>query len=72
MCTAEYEAIRRRTDDQPHVIRDYAGKNPAEFFAVVTELFFLTPHALSDHHAALYEVLRDYYRQDPVSLAPPG
>jgi Mlc titration factor MtfA (ptsG expression regulator) len=50
------------------VIRDYAGTDPSEFFAVVTELFFTTPIALRDHNAELYDVFADYYRQDPASL----
>ena len=40
--------------------------NPAEFFAVATEVFFDVPLALRDREPALYEVLRDFYRQDPA------
>lgn len=62
VCTAEYERVR---SGGPSVLRDYAGTNPGEFFAVATEVFFCRPHALSALHPALYDVLRGFYRQDP-------
>lgn len=45
----------------------YGATNPAEFFAVVTEAFFESPQQLRRHHGEVYEVLRDYYRLDPIS-----
>lgn len=48
------------------LIRPYAATNPAEFFAVTTELFFERPGDLRDHHPDLYRVLRRFYRQDPA------
>ena len=50
-----------------HPLRSYAGVNPAEFFAVATEVFFDDPEALHREHVDLYDVLRGYYRQDPLS-----
>ena len=44
----------------------YGASNVAEFFAVLTEVFFERPRLLSIHHARLYEVLRDYFRLDPA------
>jgi Mlc titration factor MtfA (ptsG expression regulator) len=44
----------------------YGAENPAEFFAVATEAFFLVPTELEGEEPALYAVLRDYYRQDPA------
>lgn len=39
----------------------------AEFFAVATELFFDRPQDMRREHPDLYEVLRDFYRQDPAA-----
>jgi Mlc titration factor MtfA (ptsG expression regulator) len=58
---------RLRSHAAPSVLRAYAETNPAEFFAVATEVFFTRGAALRDEDAALYGVLRDYYGQDPAS-----
>jgi len=47
------------------VLSDYGTVNPGEFFAVSTEAFFCRPVALFHHHRDLYEVLAEYYNQDP-------
>ena len=47
------------------LISDYGATNEAEFFAVVTEVFFEQADALADRHPALFALLRDYYRVDP-------
>lgn len=44
----------------------YAATEPAEFFAVVTEVFFQRPQELELQHAGLYGQLRKYYRVDPA------
>lgn len=44
----------------------YAATEPAEFFAVVTEVFFEQPRELAAQHAGLYEQLSKYYRVDPA------
>ena len=63
----EYTAL---LDDLKHhrrtLIDSYGATNPAEFFAVVTELFFEKPHQLKERHPALYEQLRGFYQQDPA------
>ena len=51
-------------------LRAYAGVNPGEFFAVATEVFFDAPVPLRDEHPELYDVLADFYRQDPASRVP--
>ena len=51
----------RRTDIDP-----YGATNPAEFFAVVTEMFFEKPGALKRKHAELYAELVGFYEQDPA------
>ncbi len=44
----------------------YGAEDPAEFFAVATEAFFLVPSELEDQEPEIYRVLRDYFRQDPA------
>jgi len=51
----------RSTDIDP-----YGATNPAEFFAVLTEMFFEKPRALERRHAELYAQLADFYKQDPA------
>jgi len=42
------------------------AKNPAEFFAVLTEKFFEHPVALRHAHEEAYGILRDFYGLDPA------
>jgi MtfA peptidase len=65
VCTAEYELVRSGLGG--HLLWSYAGVNPGEFFAVVTEVFFTRPIELRAQKPALYEVFADYYGQDPAS-----
>ncbi len=48
-------------------IDHYAASSPAEFFAVLSEIFFERPGLLRHHYGAVYEQMKDYYRQDPLS-----
>lgn len=68
--TEAYEKLGRclRTG-LPTPLRPYALTNPAEFFAVSTEIFFERPERLDDWDADLYRVLATWYRQDPKSRA---
>jgi Mlc titration factor MtfA (ptsG expression regulator) len=63
VCTTAYDAVR--AEGSP-VLRAYAGTNPAEFFAVATEVFFNRPLDVREHEPALYAELRAFYRQDPA------
>jgi Mlc titration factor MtfA (ptsG expression regulator) len=56
-----------RQNRYPGVLRDYAGTNEAELFAVAVESFFERPHTLQEKDPALYEMLRDYFGQDPAA-----
>ena len=47
-------------------INPYALTNEAEFFAVTTECFFDRPRELRGEHPALYELLKEFYCQDPA------
>ena len=53
------------------LISDYGATNEAEFFAVVTEVFFEQAGALALRHPALFALLADYYRVDPRSWHAP-
>lgn len=61
-CTKLYEAVRN--GEGPRLLRDYAGTNPAEFFAVATEVFFDKGSAMARELPDLYEVMHAFYDQD--------
>ncbi|MDB4882907.1 MAG: hypothetical protein JWL95_1673 [Gemmatimonadetes bacterium] len=64
---AEYEELRRTSDEGKKSLLDtYGAESPAEFFAVATEAFFERAVKLRETHAALYDELREFYRQDPA------
>ena len=46
------------------VIDSYAAESPAEFFAVLSEVFFESPLIVKQHFSAIYEQLALFYRQD--------
>ena len=45
-------------------LEPYAATNPAEFFAVATEVFFQAPYALKRHHPRIYAELSRFYGLD--------
>lgn len=51
---------------QPTLLDKYGATNEAEFFAVASECFFLSARPMRQHHPRLYQLLADYYRQDPA------
>lgn len=53
--------------NQQLLIDEYGATNPAEFFAVVTELFFEKPRALKNKHPQLYGQFKEFYQQDPAT-----
>ncbi len=68
---AEYQRLVADLQSRHRGVLDpYGATSPAEFFAVTTEAFFETPHALKDHHPDLYEQLASFYRQDPAAGTP--
>ncbi|WP_457606695.1 M90 family metallopeptidase [Nitratifractor sp.] len=50
------------------LIGSYAASNEAEFFAVLSELYFQDPMSLKKHFPDLYEELRAFYRLDTAEL----
>jgi len=49
-----------------HDINCYGATSPAEFFAVLSEVFFERPAVINHHYSSIYEQLRQYYRQDTM------
>ena len=63
----EYEMLLDALDHHRQTLIDpYGATNAAEFFAVVSELFFEKPQQLEKRHPELYEQLRGFYQQDPA------
>lgn len=69
----EFEALQGHAEEGHRTFLDqYGAEDPVEFFAVCTEAFFTKPHKMLQKHSTLYEVLRDYYCQDPAGRFPRG
>ena len=67
--SAEYQTLLTHLEaGEPTLIDPYGATNAAEFFAVTTECFFELPRQLQKHHPELYEVLRNFYRQNPADF----
>lgn len=63
-----YECFCTAVDAGEETLIDpYAAEHPAEFFAVVSEVFFETPGLLKHQFGEVYEQLRRFYRQDPAA-----
>jgi Mlc titration factor MtfA (ptsG expression regulator) len=70
--TAAYADFCRRVDaGEATDIDPYAAESPAEFFAVLTEYFFEWPQAVHAYYPAVYDQLRQYYRQNPLQRQEP-
>lgn len=62
-----YAAFRHHVETGADLIIDpYAAESPAEFFAVLSEVFFESPLIVKQHFATIYEQLALFYRQDPA------
>jgi Mlc titration factor MtfA (ptsG expression regulator) len=66
---AHYETLVHDCQKHGHspIIDCYGATNKAEFFAVVTEAFFVRSVALRNRYPELYEMFRQWYRQDPAT-----
>ena len=63
---AEFERFRRAIDAGSETFLDpYAAEHEAEFFAVASEAFFESPHALRRDFPRLYDLFVGFYGQDP-------
>ncbi|MBU1435730.1 MAG: zinc-dependent peptidase [Gammaproteobacteria bacterium] len=69
--TTEFEALQHRlAHGLPSLFDPYAATNPAEFFAVITEVFFEQGMLFQHQHPKLYQQLKQYYRLDPALWTP--
>jgi Mlc titration factor MtfA (ptsG expression regulator) len=63
----EFEALVKASEGHDKAVMDYYGAtNPAEFFAVATEVFFEKPQQMSRKHPELYNQFKTYYCVDPL------
>jgi len=68
--TAAYENFRARVGRGENTAIDpYAAESPAEFFAVLSEVFFAEPTLLVHEYPKVYKQLMSLYKQDPASRA---
>ena len=66
--SAGYNDFQIKCSHQQQIGIDcYAATSPAEFFAVLSEVFFERPDVLQYHYSDIYDQLRQYYRQDPLT-----
>ena len=77
---AEYQQLQARagrpdrrgyededSQDDDSLFSDYGATDPAEFFAVISEVFFEQPKRMADEHPALYQELARFYRLEPLN-----
>jgi len=63
----EFERFCDRIDrGEPSSLDAYAAEHESEFFAVASEAFFESPALLEQEFPELYELFREFYRQDPA------
>jgi MtfA peptidase len=64
----EFAALQRRASQGlPSLFSYYGATNPAEFFAVASEVFFEQAGRMHVEHPEMYRELRRLYRVDPLS-----
>ena len=65
----DYERLKVAAEKGgPAFLNKYSATDPAEFFAVATEFFFEKPDQLKQIHPDLYNELKRFYHQDPISF----
>ena len=65
--SAAWEDLTRRAEAGEQLpVDEYALQDPAEFFAVLSEVFFEQPAALAGAYPAVYSHFCAFYRQDPL------
>jgi MtfA peptidase len=66
----EYARLQYRAGvGEPSLFSAYGATNPAEFFAVASEVFFEQPREMAAMHPVLYGELAMLYRLDPAAWA---
>ena len=67
----EFEHFVQAVDTAVESVLDpYGAQAIEEFFAVASEAFFVQAQELQQTEGRLYELLRQYYRQDPAAYTP--
>ena len=63
------DGIKQAHEQPPQdpLFSDYGATDPAEFFAVASEVFFERPARMAQEHSALYQELARFYRVDPLT-----
>lgn len=65
---AAFAQLQRNAESgEPGLLNHYGAQDPAEFFAVVSEVFFEQATALQLQYPALYSELVTFYRVDPAA-----
>ena len=63
-----FDYSKRKCDLGKHIGVDcYAASSPAEFFAVLSEVFFERPDVVKHRYPDIYAQFCQYYRQDPLA-----
>ncbi|MCW9029277.1 MAG: zinc-dependent peptidase [Kangiella sp.] len=63
----EFQELQRKASTGEQTLLDkYGATNPAEFFAVATEIFFEKPRELKQLHSELYQEFQKYYGINPA------
>ena len=63
----EFSNLQQRIAEGETTLFDaYGATEPAEFFAVASEVFFEQSHQFNQLHPELYQQLSGYYRVDPI------
>ena len=65
---AQFERFRFadfKKNPKPGIDR-YGATNPAEFLAVLSEVFFERPQDLYDAYPHIYQLFTDFFRQNPL------
>ena len=64
--TEEYQQLQSQIENGLKLTIDpYGATHPAEFFAVVTEIFLEKAQILKQFHPQLFQILKNYYQLDP-------
>ena len=65
--STQFEQLQRQANaGMPSIFDYYGATNPAEFFAVASEVFFEKAQQFYREHPKLYRQLQQYYQVDPI------
>ncbi len=64
-------SLKNREWGKYKILGEYAATNQAEFFAVLSELYFDSPQSLKTHFPDIYEELKRFYKIDMLELSVP-